>query len=70
MYADAKTIHLLGQWQSDKMLHYLHIQAQPLMQKFASKMPQGGQHLLVPAAATMPPFSTPSSETTVKLVSL
>jgi hypothetical protein len=48
---DSDTIRLLGRWRSDEMLRYLHVQAQPLMQKFAAQMLQGGHYSFVPAAA-------------------
>jgi hypothetical protein len=50
---DSDTIRLLGRWRSDEMLRYLHVQAQPLMQKFAAQMLQGGHYSFVPAAAAV-----------------
>lgn len=41
-------IHLLGRWQSDEMLQYLHLQAAPLMHNFSKKMLLGGTFTLVP----------------------
>jgi hypothetical protein len=53
-HVDSDTIRLLGRWRSDEMLRYLHVQAQPLMQKSASKMLQGGHYSFVPVAAAVP----------------
>lgn len=35
---DTDIIRLLGRWHSDAMMRYLHLQAQPVMQGFASRM--------------------------------
>jgi hypothetical protein len=53
-HVDSDTICLLGRWRSDEMLRYLHVQAQPLMQQFASKMLQGGHYSFVPSGAAVP----------------
>ncbi len=45
---DSNVIRLLGRWHSDVMLRYLHIQAQPIMRHFASKMLSGGNYSLQP----------------------
>lgn len=45
---DSDTIQLLGRWQSDSMLRYLHLQAQPVMQGFARRMLTGGDYALHP----------------------
>ena len=45
---DTDIIRLLGRWQSDVMLRYLHLQAQPVMSKFASRMLVGGNYTLHP----------------------
>jgi hypothetical protein len=45
---DPNTIRMLGRWRSDEMLHYLHLQAQPLMQNFAQWMLAGGHYTLLP----------------------
>ena len=34
-------VHLIGRWRSDEMLHYLHMQAYPLMHTFAQAMATG-----------------------------
>ena len=47
---DSDRIRLLGRWQSDEMLRYLHLQAQPVMQDFASRMLSGGNYSLLPSA--------------------
>jgi hypothetical protein len=35
---DKNLIRMLGRWHSDAMIRYLHMQAQPIVQHFASKM--------------------------------
>lgn len=45
---DSDTIRLLGRWQSDAMLRYLHLQAQPAMKGFARRMLQGGDYAFHP----------------------
>jgi hypothetical protein len=45
---DPNTIRMLGQWRSDEMLRYLHLQAQPLMHNFAQRMLTGGHYVLHP----------------------
>lgn len=45
---DSDTIRLLGRWQSDAMLRYLHLQAQPAMQGFARRMLDGGDYAFHP----------------------
>lgn len=45
---DSDTIRLLGRWQSDAMLRYLHLQAQPVMHGFARRMLQGGDYAFHP----------------------
>jgi hypothetical protein len=45
---DSDRIRLLGRWRSDEMLRYLHLQAQPVMRHFASKMLFGGNYSLIP----------------------
>ena len=32
---DTDIIRLIGRWRSDEMLRYLHLQAEPLMQRFS-----------------------------------
>ena len=53
---DDNIIRLLGLWHSDTMLHYLHLQAQPLMRDFARKMLYGGEYSLIPGPT--PPVPT------------
>ena len=52
---DSNKIWLLGHWQSDEMLWYLHIQAYPLISKFTMAMLQHGTFHFVPnpVAATL-----------------
>ena len=45
---DTNMIRLLGRWQSDIMLCYLHLQAQPVMRHFARQMLAGGNYNLHP----------------------
>jgi hypothetical protein len=47
-HVDHDTIRLIGRWRSDKMLRYLHIQAQPIMADFARRMVVGGRYHMVP----------------------
>jgi hypothetical protein len=37
-HVDTDIIRLVGHWQSDKMLHYLHVQAEPIMHDFSKRM--------------------------------
>jgi hypothetical protein len=55
-HVDTDSIRLLGRWRSDKMLRYLHVQAQPLMQNFSCLMLQGGNYTLLPNQAVPGPF--------------
>ena len=45
---DQHVIRMLGRWQSDAMLRYLHLQAQPVMRQFASLMLTGGNFTVEP----------------------
>jgi hypothetical protein len=45
---DSDRIRLLGRWRSDEMLRYLHVQAEPLMRNFSSRMLAGGTFTLLP----------------------
>ena len=45
---DTDRIRLLGRWRSDEMLRYLHVQAEPLMRDFSSRMLAGGTFTLHP----------------------
>ena len=51
---DTDFIRLLGRWQSDVMMRYLHLQAQPIMRGFARTMLRGGNYRLHRADATVP----------------
>jgi hypothetical protein len=44
---DSDLIKLLGRWQSDTMMRYLHVQARPVMRNFAARMLHGGDYNLV-----------------------
>ena len=46
---DTDWIKLLGRWKSDAMIRYLHVQAAPAMQNFASKMLDGGNYSFRPS---------------------
>jgi hypothetical protein len=45
---DGIIINIIGHWQSDIMLRYLHVQARPIMYNFATQMLQHGTYELVP----------------------
>lgn len=45
---DTDRIRLLGRWRSDEMLRYLHVQAEPVMRQFSSRMIEGGHFTLLP----------------------
>jgi hypothetical protein len=45
---DTGTIRLVGQWRSNEMLRYLHVQAEPIMCHFAAKMISLGNFSLLP----------------------
>jgi hypothetical protein len=47
---DSDLIRLLGRWQSDSMLRYLHVQAVPVIQNFARAMHAHGHLQALPAA--------------------
>jgi hypothetical protein len=47
---DSDLIRLLGRWQSDAMLRYLHVQAIPVIQNFARAMNLHGQFQALPDA--------------------
>ncbi|CAJ1954978.1 unnamed protein product [Cylindrotheca closterium] len=53
---DRNTIQLIGRWKSDAMLRYLHVQAQPVMQGFASMMLQGGEYAIHPGQNLVPMY--------------
>ena len=48
---DSDIIQLLGRWRSDEMLRYLHIQAEPVMRDFSSRMLLNGSFTLHPNEA-------------------
>jgi hypothetical protein len=45
---DHNLIQILGRWHSDSMVRYLHLQAKPVMQGFASKMFNHGSYSFLP----------------------
>jgi hypothetical protein len=46
---DYHVINMLGRWQSDAMLRYLHLQAQPVMRCVANLMLVGGNFTVQPS---------------------
>ena len=42
---DHDRIKLIGRWRSDKILRYLHVQAEPVMQRYAHAMVTAGDLL-------------------------
>ena len=46
---DSDRIQLIGRWRSDEMMRYLHVQAEPVMRDFSSRMLRGGHFTLLPA---------------------
>ena len=48
---DRDIIQLLGQWRSDEMLRYLHVQAEPVMRHFSRMMITDGDFVLHPNQA-------------------
>jgi hypothetical protein len=47
---DTDMIRLVGRWRSDEMLRYLHVQAEPTMRDYSSRMLQHGTFVLHPNA--------------------
>ncbi len=45
---DTDVICLIGQWRSDKMLRYLHVQAYPLMHNYSHLLLDAGNYTLIP----------------------
>ena len=45
---DFNLIKMLGRWHSDVMMRYLHLQAQPIMKRFAVAMFNEGQYTFLP----------------------
>jgi hypothetical protein len=45
---DPDVIRLIGRWQSDEMLCYLHVQAYPLMHNYSHLMLDAGDYTLIP----------------------
>ena len=39
---------LIGRWRSDKMMRYLHVQAEPIMRNFSKLMISQGNYNLLP----------------------
>jgi hypothetical protein len=54
---DHDRIRLIGRWQSDAMLSYLHVQAHDIMSDYSSLMLQGGDFTLIPTSPSpLPTF--------------
>jgi len=53
---DHNLIQMLGRWHSDAMMRHLHLQARPVMQHFAAKMFNHGEHSFQPDESV--PMST------------
>jgi hypothetical protein len=45
---DFDSIQMMGRWHSDAMMRYLHIQAQPIINKYAAKMYNRGTYTFLP----------------------
>ena len=45
---DTEITRLIGQWRSDEMLHYLHLQAEPLMRGFSKRTVTHGNYSMLP----------------------
>ena len=52
---DHDRIELIGRWRSDEMLRYLHVQAAPVIQRYAHAMVTAGDFSLIPNAAVPNP---------------
>jgi hypothetical protein len=46
---DRDRIRMLGRWRSDAMFIYLHLQAEPIMRRFAPLMLKSGNFRLLPS---------------------
>ncbi len=57
---DTNHIRLLGRWQSDEMLRYLHVQAYPVVAHLAPAMLQHGHFTLLPNQPHPPPRFQPA----------
>ena len=55
---DSDRIRLIGRWRSDEMLRYLHVQAEPVMRDFSSRMLHGGAYAFLPHPI-LPPAPPP-----------
>jgi hypothetical protein len=54
---DHNRIRLIGRWQSDAMLSYIHVQAHDIMSDYSSLMLQGGDFTLIPTSPSpLPTF--------------
>jgi len=56
---DPDKIRLIGRWRSDEMLRYLHVQAFPVVARFAPAMLQHGHFTLIPNTPLAAPQPAP-----------
>jgi hypothetical protein len=45
---DLSNIRMMGRWHSDAMMRYLHVQAQPILGKYAARMFNKGTYSFLP----------------------
>jgi hypothetical protein len=45
---DLSNIQMMGRWHSDAMMHYLHVQAQPILCNYAARMFNEGNYSFLP----------------------
>ena len=57
---DFNIIRMLGRWHSDAMMRYLHLQAQPVMKRFAVAMYNDGNYSFLPEE-TVPSVENPQA---------
>jgi hypothetical protein len=48
---DLSNIRMMGRWYSDAMMRYLHVQAQPILGKYAARMFNEGNYSFLPDEA-------------------
>ena len=48
---DTDIISLVGRWRSDKMMRYLHVQAEPIMRNYSKLMIRYGNYNFLPHCA-------------------
>jgi hypothetical protein len=45
---DLSNIRIMGRWHSDAMMHYIHVQAQPILGNYAARMFSEGNYSFLP----------------------